>query len=385
MTDRAVTIFLSAAETSGDMHAGRLIEALRRRVGEARFVGVGGPRMVAAGCEQAIAGLDLTAGASMLTGPLLRLGYYWRVIRELKRAIKQIRPDIHIPVDSPALNWHLARAAKRCGSKVCYYIAPQVWAWAPWRVRKMRALTDHVACILPFEEEWFRRRGIAASYVGHPVFEQLPLDRPAPPDLLEAYSDGSWSVALLAGSRPAEILRHGAGLGATGAAIRRRYPRAKCTFVAPDAHSGKLIRSVAAKRDLEGVEIAIGRTHEVLAQSHIAVAVSGTITLELAYFGIPMVVFYRVSRASYNLLGRWLVRTPHLSLVNILAGKKLVPELMPWYGKTGDLTETVLDVMEDLGWLLEVRDTLIRLVDPLRLPPPQTASSNAADLIANML
>jgi lipid-A-disaccharide synthase len=341
--------------------------------------------MLAAGCEQAIEGLDLSASASMLTGPLLRLGYYWRVVRRLQRAIGRIRPDIHIPVDSPALNWHLARAAKRCGSKVCYYIAPQVWAWAPWRVRKMQALLDHVACILPFEQEWLRQRGVPATYVGHPLFEQLPPTSQAPPDLLDAYCDGSWSVALLPGSRPAEILRHSPALTATGTAIRRRYSRAKCTFAVSDASSADMLRSSVPESDLDGLEIAVGRTHEVLSESHFAVAVSGTITLELAHFGVPMLVFYRVGRASYNLLGRWLVRTPRLSLVNILAGKKLVPELMPWHGRTSDLTGMALEVMEDLGWMIDTRDTLSKLLDPMKLPAPQTASSNAAELIANML
>ncbi len=394
MSKRSPTIFISAAEASGDLHAAHLIEALRERLPGSRFVGVGGPHMAAAGCEPPAEGLfDLTRHASMLGGPLLRLGYYYRTVRRLRRAIAEIRPDLHIPVDSPALNWHLAGAAKKAGAKVVYYIAPQVWAWAPWRVQKLIRLTDHVACILPFEQEWLRERGVSATYVGHPLFDALPA-RPDPaPDLMEAWSEGTWRVALLPGSRPGEIRQHTRALAATAADIRRRWSRARCTFAAGGEQSAQEIRRSLPTGDSRDIEIAVDRTHEVLARSHFAVTVSGTITLEVAYFGVPMVVFYRVGRAAYGMVGRWLIRTPHLSLVNILSartlesahGRKIVPELMPWYGSVKELSSMVLEVMDDLGYLLELRRLLPRLTDPLRTHPPQSASGNAADLIAGVL
>jgi len=383
MNERSPTIFISAAETSGDAHAARLIHALRDRLGEPRFVGAGGPQMAAAGCEPAVAGLDdLTAGASMLGRPLLRLGYYYRIIRRLQKAIGRIRPDLYVPVDSPALNWHLASAARKAGAKVVYYICPQAWAWAPWRVKKLSRLTDHVACILPFEQPWLRRRGVAATYVAHPLFDDLPPRAEQMPDIVRAWAEGSWRVALLAGSRPAEITDHSRALASVAAAIRKRWPASRCTFAAPDENAARRIRNSLGPAG--GDEIVAGRTPQVLADSHFAVTVSGTITLEIAHFGVPMVVFYRVGRLT-SLLARGLVTTPQLSLVNILAGRKIVPELMPWHGNVRRLISSVLEAMSDLGYLMETREALVELVDPLRARPPASASGNAAELIASVL
>ena len=168
------TIFLSVAEASGDLHAAKLAAALRRRLGEVRLIGAAGPLMRAEGCQSLI---DLTASASMMLGPLTRPLYYLRALRKLQESIRRLRPDVVVPVDSPALNWHVAAAAREAGAPVMYYIAPQVWCWAPWRVRKLARLTDAVACILPFEQRYLRDRGVRATYVGHPLFDDIP---PAP-------------------------------------------------------------------------------------------------------------------------------------------------------------------------------------------------------------
>jgi len=381
MSQRPLTIFLSAAEASGDEHAARLIHALRRQVGDAVFVGLAGPNMAEAGCEVLA---DLTAKASMLGGPIFRLGYYLRAIRRIRKAIAAIGPDVLVPVDSPALNWHLAGTAKKLGIPVVYYIAPQVWAWAPWRVRKMRRLTDQVACILPFEQRYLWDRGVRATFVGNPVFEGLPPRPASEPDLAEAWSEGKWRVAMIPGSRRGEIRGHMPALLATSEAIRRRWPAARCTFTAYTQASADLIRKLSAGA---AVDIAVDATHEVLAQSHFAVAKSGTVTLEAAYFGVPMVVFYRTSRllGAAARFGRWAVTTPSFSLVNILAGRRIVPELMPWHGNVETLKSMVLEVMQDYGYLFQVRAELLSLADGIRHSAPGAASDNAARLILRAL
>jgi len=399
MGKKSPTIFLSAAEASGDLHAARLMEALRQRRPDARFLGVGGPEMFRAGCVPAVEGLsDLTQNASMLCGPILRLGYYVRAVKQIQKAIRRIRPDIHVPVDSPALNWHLARAAKNAGAKVVYYVAPQLWAWAPWRVKKLRRLTDRVACILPFEERWLQQYGVSARYVGHPLFDSLPPQPQRPPNIIQAWGNGNWNVALLAGSRSGEIHKHTHALAEVAKAVRRRWPNAAFTFAAGDTLSAEALQvalpgdaSCEVTTDGEPLftpgkmKIVAERTNEVLAAAHFAVTVSGTITLQIAHFGLPMVVFYKVGRLAYSLIGRWLLRTPHLSLVNILAGRRIVPELMPWHGRNRPLADMVLDVMDDLGYLVETRQELLGLAESLRPTPPQTASGNAADLILDVL
>ncbi|MCY2932191.1 MAG: lipid-A-disaccharide synthase [Planctomycetota bacterium] len=371
------TIFLSAAEASGDEHAANLIRALRQRLPDARFVGVAGDRMAEAGCEVVA---DLTKRASMLGGPILRVGYYYRQVRRIQRAMRQIEPDVHVPVDSPALNWHLAATAREIGTPVMYYIAPQVWAWAPGRVKKMAALTDQVACILPFEERYLRDRGVRATYVGHPLFDTLePAPTPAP-DIMDAWATGAWQVAMLPGSRPSEIRNHAPAMAYVAERICRRWPKARCTFPMGSPESAEILAKVIGSRTHERVGVTVGRTREVLAGSHFAVAVSGTVTLEVAHFGVPMIVIYRLSRLTYALVGRWIINTPHLSLVNILAGRKIVHEMMPWYGSKRRLLEMTVEVMNELGYLLEVRQQLQDIVRPLRVPPPDTACGRAADL-----
>ena len=211
-----------------------------------------------------------------------------------------VKPDIHVPVDSPALNWHLAKAAKKLDVPVMYYVAPQVWAWAPWRIKKVRRLTDHVACLLPFEEEYFNTRGVKATYVGHPLFDQLPPQRSAEdcPDLAEAWLNGKWRVALLPGSRPGEIKKHTRPLLNLAEKIKKRWPEAQCTLTAVHQSAAVQIKAAAGWDDEDHsrgrlCQVAVGRTADVLAESHFAVTASGTVTLEVAHFGVPMVVFFR--------------------------------------------------------------------------------------------
>ena len=385
MTDRPVTIFISAAEASGDERGAELIRALRRRRPQAHFVGAAGAKMAEAGCEVLV---DMTRYASMLAKGVFQLWYFIPTILGLQRSIRRIRPDIHVPVDSPAINWHLASASKAIGTPVVYYIAPQVWAWAPWRVRKLARLTDHVACILPFEEQYLRDRGVKATYVGHPLFDTIP-PRPDPlPDLTEAWLEGTWRVALLPGSRPGEIHDHTHALLDVSQAIRKRWPQAQCRFIAhTESDVGAIRRAIPNGRQGD-VEIAAGKTRQVLAESHFAVAKSGTVTLELAHFGVPMVVFYRVhrlARAIHRFAGPWAVPTEMFSLVNIMAGRRIVPELIPWRGNLGRLREMVLEVMDDLGYLVEARQNLLEVINPLRVASPQTASDNAAEVICRVL
>jgi len=379
MSDEPPTIFLSAAEASGDEHAAKLITALRRRLPEARFVGVGGEKMAAAGCEIL---LDLTAKAQMLGGPFLKAYFWWRTVRRIQRTIRRLRPALHIPVDSPALNWHLAKAAKQAGATVVYYIAPQVWAWGTWRVRKLARLTDHVACILPFEQRYLRHRNVQATFIGHPLFDDMPARPDALPDLIDAWTSGTWRVALLQGSRPGEIRAHTPALVAVAEEIARRFPKATCTFTARTAPCADMIRKAAGEAD---VDIAVARTREILADSHFAVTVSGTVTLEVAHFGVPMIIFYRASRLGYNLIARWFIRTKLFSLVNILAGRAIVPELTPWFGKTRKVTDAVLELMSDPGALVDAREDLLATADELQVAPPHTASDNAAALICSVL
>jgi len=378
------TIFLSAAEASGDHHAAGLVRALKDRLPGARFVGAAGPAMQEAGCESII---DLTASATMLGGVLGKIMYYRRAVRKIRESIREIRPDILVPVDSPALNWHVAKAAKAGSIPVMYYVAPQVWAWAPWRIKKVRRLTDHVACLLPFEEEYFRSRDVAATFVGHPLFDRLPESRESRecPDLAGAWHEGSWRVAMLPGSRAGEIAGIAPAMAVTAAEICKRWAKAECTFLAADELAADRIRAATRREDLH---IVTGDPDRVLSDSHFAVAASGTVTLQVASYGIPMAIVYNISawqKLFWKLFVRRLIRTKHLSLVNILAGREIVPELMPYFRNTGEVVSTAIECMEDYGWLYSTRDKLLELTEPLRSRGLETAAGRTADLIVDML
>lgn len=338
--------------------------------------------MAGEGCEVVT---DLTRRASMVGGPMLQPVYYIRQVNKLKAAIRDIRPDVFVPVDSPALNWHLVAAARGISAPVMYYIAPQVWAWAPWRVRKLARMTDHVACILPFEQRYLRDRGVGATYVGNPVFDDPP-PRPDPlPDIIRAWSDGAWRVALLPGSRKGEIVGHTPALLAVGESIRKKWPNARCTFAVRAEKDAWIVRKACKYHQ---VEVGVGRKTDILAHSHFAVAASGTVTLEVAHFGVPMVVIHRsgpIMRSLYRLTSSWAFQTPHLSLVNILAGRRIVPELMPWSGKAKPVTRIVMEMLNDLGCLLQARQALLDVVKPLAAPGPTSAADNAAELVTELL
>jgi len=370
-------IFISAADVSGDRHAAGLIQSLYHQLDDVRFIGIGGKCMERAGCELLDRPVDQ---ASMTTGVFEHLGYFRRLIRKAKRAIKQIRPNVHVPVNSPAINWHLARTAKRSSIPVVYYIAPQTWAWAPWRVRKLRKYTDAVACILPFEQDYFRTRAVNATYVGHPLFDELPAAKP--PDLASAYQTGQWEIVLLPGSRESEIKNHAPGLVRVMELLSERYPSANFTITAIDEASADIIQQSAGREDLP---ISTEDINSILSRSHFAIVASGTVTLQVAHFGLPMVIFYRVWKWGYRLIGRWLIRTKYLSLVNILAGEQLVPELMPWFGNVDELVRHADTMLKNLNHLQTVQKKLQDLISPLHAPVGTTAAENAARLVIEVL
>ena len=376
----APTIFFSAVEASADGHAAELIKVLKQRLPRARFIGAGGEKMAQAGCELV---MDITDQASMMGGPFFKLSFFFRRIRELKKHIMELKPDVVIPVDSPALNWHVCKAARKAGSPVMYFVAPQVWAWASWRVRKLARLTDRVACILPFEEDYFRQRDVNATFVGHPLLDHIPPRGQTLPDLDQASRTGRFRVALLPGSRAGEIAGQGAEIETIAKEITERWPETVCTFAAPDETAAERIRKATGGTEFE---IVVGKTPEVVADSHFAIVVSGTATLLTAYYATPIVVVFRAGWWAYHLVGWWLVRAKILSLVNILADRKIMPEVMPWFGNMDQLRTPVMEMLASRERLQQARKELLEATADLeehRLA--RTASESTADLVMELL
>jgi lipid-A-disaccharide synthase len=313
---------LVAGEASGDLHGATLARALRAAAPGVRLSGMGGRRMAAAGVELLV---DVTANATVGgTEAIGGVPALYRAFRRLRAAVTGIeRPDALVVIDFPEFNLRLARAARRAGVAVAYFMPPQIWAWRPWRVRLIRRVVSLVLAAFPFETALYRRAGVPVVFVGHPVLDALA-EAPARDDARKALGvDGDAPViGVLPGSRRQEVLSVMPAMREAAALIAAAHPDARFllaqapTVDAADLHAdgGPALRIVA------------GQTYPVMRAADLLLVTSGTATLEAALLGTPMVVCYRLSRLS-ELLFKPLVRVPWISLANIALGRAVVPEL----------------------------------------------------------
>jgi lipid-A-disaccharide synthase len=332
MSANAVTtIMLSAGETSGDLHGGTLCRALRDLEPGLGLVGMGGPRMAAAGMEVVA---DPTSHAVVGTSEAVgRLPGLYRAYRLLVRRLREAPPRALVVIDFPEFNMRLARQARRAGVPVIYFIPPQVWAWRRGRVRLIARLASRVLAVFPFEPPLYQAAGVAVEFVGHPLLDVLPvgLDRADARKALAVAPDHTL-VGLFPGSRREEVARL---LPAMLDAARRLADTSEATAprfllgLAPSADRALVDGLVAAARAAGGpaVEVLAQRTYDVMAAADAILIASGTATLEAALLGAPMVVCYRVSRFT-EVISRLLIRIPWISLPNIVAGRAVVPELL---------------------------------------------------------
>ena len=326
-------VLVSAGERSGDAHAGAVVRALSALTPAVSVDAVGGDGLQAAGARLLEHIDTLSAiGAVEAAGAV---PHHVRLLRRLDTALESGRYDVVVLVDYPGFHLRLARRAAAHGVPVLYYIAPQLWAWGGWRARPLRDAVRHLALILPFEESFFRERGVPCTFVGHPLLDRLP-----PPERDEArrllgIDDSAPALALFPGSRPAERARHWRPFIAGAQLVRRALPNLQIVIVGrprdyPDPR--------ADVRWCADPQIA-------LAAADAAVCKSGTSTLEAALAGTPMVVAYRLHPLTY-VAARGLVRVPHVALVNLIAGRAVVPELLQGEATPERLCAAVLPLME---------------------------------------
>ena len=318
-------ILIVAGEASADLHASRALEELKRIRPGIRAFGVGGPRLRAAGLDALAPAEDISVMG--LAEVLPRIPRILRIMRALGRAAAERRPKAALLVDLPDFNLRLAAKLKKLGIPVIYYVSPTIWAWRQGRARKIAKVVDRMLCILPFEERFYAGTGVSARFVGHPL-----ADRPLPKEAARYREDlglaaSRTTVALVPGSRPSELRRMFPAMLEAAERIRAIRPDTQFVVpVAPTLAREQLAPYLAAHRTVD-VRLVDGRTEEVVGASDAALVKSGTSTLETALMLRPMVVVYKLSWLSY-LVGRLLVRIAHFALVNILAGRGLVPELL---------------------------------------------------------
>jgi lipid-A-disaccharide synthase len=339
-------ILIVAAEASADLHAARALDELRKIRPGIRAFGVGGPCLRAAGLETLYPAEDLNVMG--IAEVLPKIPRILAVLRGMREAAAQRRPAVALLVDSPDFNLRLAKHLKRQGVKVVYYISPMIWAWRRGRARKIAKVVDRMLCILPFEERFYEGTGVSARFVGHPFAERLlPGDTASYQDALGLPS-GRTTIALLPGSRRSEIQRIFPAMLEAAERIKERHPDVQ--FVVPVAVTlpESALRPALARHATLDVRLVAGRADEVVGASDAALVKSGTSTLESALMQRPMVVVYKMAWLSYW-MARLLVRMSHFALVNILAGRTVVPELLQQEASPERMADEIERLLTDPG------------------------------------
>ncbi len=373
-------LFFSVGEPSGDQHTAHLIDALKADYPDLRCTGFGGPQMEAAGCR--LLG-RLTDLAVMGVGSVLpRLADFHTHLRRARGFLSRERPDAVVLVDFPGFNWWVARAAKAAGIPVLYWLPPQLWAWAPWRIAKMRRFVDHVLCALPFEHEWYADRGMPAQYVGHPFFDEVlkkPLDERF---LADWQNDNAATVALLPGSRDQEVSSNWPVLRGAAARLARKHPEVRFAVACFRPRHADFCR-----QDLQGesalrdrVQPFVGRTSELISAADCTLTVSGSVSLELLARETPTVIVYRAGPLMW-LLGKLLIRCRWITLPNLIAGETVMPEF-PFTGPCEPIVEQVSAILDQ--WLSDAgeRDRVRQRLSQLR---QQTAVGGALERTAQAI
>jgi len=348
----APTILFSVFESSGDRLAAPLIHRLRQHVPDTKVFALGGPLMQTAGAEL----LEDSAEQSVIGfNVLAKFQEHRRRLAELRKWLEANRIDLFVPVDSPAANWSVCNLVRKLQphARIVHVVLPQIWAWARWRIRKLRRLTDHVICILPFEPQWLEQRGVAGTFVGHPIFDALR-DQPPPTHGWEGAPQGQTRIAVLPGSRRSEIERNWPTLLDATHLLQQRLPDAVFASAAVHPRAAEQMREVAAASGrldvFEPMALQTDATDAVLAWSTHVLAASGTVTLQITAHRKPMVVMYRLSWMTL-LIGSMVMHTRVFSLPNVLevmAGRdEVVPEFIPHRGSAQPLADAVEQQVRD--------------------------------------
>jgi lipid-A-disaccharide synthase len=369
-------ILISAGEASGDMYAARLATALRERA-DVQLFGMGGTRMRDAGVEIVADCSEVSlVGIVEIAKKYPALKRVWnRVVGEAQRR----QPRFAILTDFPGFHLRLARALKRQGVRNIYFVCPQFWAWRPWRANLVRRRFVRGLCIFPFEEQWYRRRGVKADFIGHPLVGNVAATKTRAEFAAACELDPAKPIlALLPGSRSGEIAHH---MPTLMQACRRIQKEREVQFVlalAPGVKrseiAGYLIPEVA-------VHVVKDASYDALGAADLSIVSSGTATVEAALMDAPMIVVYRLAPLTAT-IARLLVRTPMFAMVNLIAGKRVVPELVQKNFTPGRLANEVIRLLDSPDARAEMRRGLAEVRE--KLGPPG-AVERAADLIAEML
>ncbi|KEA53114.1 MULTISPECIES: lipid-A-disaccharide synthase [Mangrovibacter] len=377
---RPLTIAMVAGETSGDILGAGLIKALKARHPDARFVGVAGPRMQAEGCEVWYEMEELAVmGIVEVLGRLPRLLH---VRADLTRRFSELRPDVFVGIDAPDFNLTLEERLKQRGIRTVHYVSPSVWAWRQKRVFKIGRATDIVLAFLPFEKAFYDRYSVPCRFIGHTMADAMPLD----PDKLAArktlgLDPQARCLALLPGSRHAEVSMLSADFIATAQLLRKRWPNLE--VVVPLVNAKRRAEFEEIKQRVAPdfpLHLLDGQAREAMVASDAALLASGTAALECMLAKCPMVVGYRMKPFTFWLAKR-LVKTQYVSLPNLLAGRELVPELLQDECQPEKLAQALIPMLEGGDESKHLHDTFRALHEQIRCNADEQAAQAVLELV----
>ena len=370
-------VMIIAGETSGDLHGSKLVRAMRKRNKGLLFRGIGGEALNAAGVRLLIDASEISVVG--ITEIFSKIPNILKSLRVAKKELKTLHPDLLILIDFPDFNLHLASFAKKIGIPILYYISPQIWAWRSGRLRKIGKIVDHLAVILPFEEDFYRGLKIPVTFVGHPL-----LDTNASPQnkTLSGRTKDNLVIGFLPGSRDGEIARHLPIMINAARILHEKIENVKFLIsVAPEVKRTYVQGIIKKHKTAFAFELVADRSEKVFERSNLVVAASGTVTLEAAISGTPMVIIYKVSTIS-SWIGRAMIQVEHIGLVNLIAGRKIVPELLQKEASPTRISDTVFEMLRDPSGLERIRLELLNIRDLLGGPG---ASERVADIALGMM
>jgi lipid-A-disaccharide synthase len=374
---------LVAGESSGDIHGAALVEAARLKGADWRFFGLGGDHLAEAGVR--LLGHIKDTAVMGLVEVLGSLGRLLAVRRRLKRAMELERPDLLVLIDAPDFNLPLARHAHSLGLPVVYYICPSVWAWRAGRLRTLAACARRRVVLFPFEKKFYEDRGVSADWVGHPVMDELPPPRPAGEAKAAFGLDPDRPLAaLLPGSRRSVLARLAPVFFGAAERLLERAPELSLALPRAGTIEPEFLEHFLAKapdRVRQRLLVTSGQSRELLAAADLSLVASGTASVEAMFLGTPQVVAYKGHPLTWA-LARRLVKTPFVSIANLVAGREIVPELLQDQATAEALADRAWPLLSDPGAAARARADLAEARSGLGLAG---ASARVADILAEEL
>ena len=348
-------VMIVAGEASGDQHGAKLVAEMRRSNPTIFFCGIGGKALASAGVRILVDTAVLTVVG--ITEVFAKLPVVYRSLALAKKLLQSLKPDLLILIDFPDFNLRVATAARKLGIPVLYYISPQIWAWRRGRVKKIGRLVSHMAVILPFEADFYSAHGIPVTFVGHPLLDRITGDEEEG-DTVEDSAERTL-IGLLPGSREVEIKRLLPVMLDAAERMHKQDPRLKFAVSVAPTVERKMLEAMIKGRGRDGsISLSEIPVERLFGRCRLVVAASGTVTLQAAIAGTPMVIIYKVSPISYW-LGRALIRVDHIGLINLIAGRRLVPELIQDQATAESISDQVFDLLADDERLAQLKQDLL--------------------------